>query len=121
MPEQQELKQKVDEKAEAFAKAVKNSEEYKEFQEAREEVQNDEGAKSLIQEYQSKQMKFQQEGMSPDLMEEMKEAQDKMQENKKVQKLQNAEENFIGMLQESNKEICENLSMSFGDLGGGCC
>jgi len=121
MSETQSPEQAVEQKLQAFVDAIADSETYQQFMEANEQLENDEEAMQLLNEYRQKQRQMQM-NFDQSLMAELQEIQQEMAENETLQAHQQAQTELVELLQETNEVISEPLGMEFAQSsGGGCC
>ena len=121
MSETQSPEQAVEQKLQAFVDAVSDSEAYQQFMEANDALENDEEAMELLNEYRQKQRQMQM-NFDQSLMAELQEIQEEMDENETIQQHQQAQNELVELLQQTNNVISEPLGMEFAQSsGGGCC
>jgi cell fate (sporulation/competence/biofilm development) regulator YlbF (YheA/YmcA/DUF963 family) len=114
--------QAVEETLRAFIDTVEDSETYKKFVAANERLEADTEAMALLQEYQQKKQQIQRGGFEESAMSELRELREEMDDNETIQAQQEVQEAFIGLLQETNDVISEQIGREFAQsLGGGCC
>lgn len=117
------------EKAEELGEEIVESSEYTELQAAQEAMQGDEDAKALLDEFQAKQKQLQMAQMngqqaSQEQQQELQSLQAKMQENAKIKKFMEAQEEFNKVMETVNQVISSAIQ---GDeegaepQQGGCC
>ncbi len=121
MSEAQSVEDDVEAKLQTFVDALVDSETYQQFMDANEQLENDEKAMALLEEYHQKQQLMQQ-SFDQSLMAELQEIQQKMAENETIQQHQQAQNELVELLQQTNDIISEPLGMEFAQSsGGGCC
>ncbi len=114
--------QAVEETLQTFIDTVKDSETYEEFMTANERLEEDSEAMALLKQYQQKQRQMQMGGFDESIMSELRELQEEMNDNETIQAHREAQEAFVGLLQETNDAISEQIGREFAQsLGGGCC
>ncbi|WP_138005567.1 halo-CC-star protein HcsL [Halalkalirubrum salinum] len=121
MSETQSAEDAVEGKLQAFIDAVEDSETYQQFMAANQQLENDDEAMELLNEYRQKQRQMQM-NFDQSLMEDLQEIQNEMSENKTIQQHKAAQTELVELLQETNDVISEPLGMEFAQsTGGGCC
>jgi len=121
MSETQSVEDAVEQKLRAFIDAIEDSKTYQQFMAANEQLENDEEAMELLNEYRQKQQQMQR-NFDQSLMEELQEIQQKMDENETIQQHQAAQSDLIELLQQTNDMISDPIGMEFAQSsGGGCC
>ena len=121
MSETQSAEDAVEEKLQAFINAIENSETYQQFMDANEQLESDEDAMALLDEYRQKQQEMQQ-SFDQELMADLQEIQEAMDENETIQQHQAAQAELIELLQQTNDVISEPIGVEFAQSsGGGCC
>lgn len=108
-------------KAEEFAKAILECEEYKNFIRHNEELQKDERAQRLLNEFQQKQMEMQWSDFDPKILEELKELQIEINNNQTIQKFVNSQNELIDIIRRANNIISSKIGIQFAFSQGGCC
>jgi cell fate (sporulation/competence/biofilm development) regulator YlbF (YheA/YmcA/DUF963 family) len=114
--------------AQAFGKAILNSEAYNNFIKARDQFRIDESAKEAARDYNSVlgdyRMLAQWGGITPEDEIKIEEARKKAMENCVLNDYYTTQENLIGFYQELNNYLSEKLKFNFAELAspaGGCC
>ncbi len=121
MSETQTIEDAVEGKLQAFIDAIEDSETYQEFMAANEQLENDDAAMALLDEYREKQRQLQ-TNFDQELMAELQEIQEELEHNETIQQHRQAQTALIELLQETNDVISEPLGMEFAQsTGGGCC
>ncbi len=121
MSETQSAEAEVEQKLRAFIDAIKDSETYQQFMAASEQLENDEEARALLNNYRQKQRQLQ-TNFDQSLMAELQEIQSKLSENETIQQHRQAQTDLVELLQETNDVISEPIRMEFAQsVGGGCC
>jgi cell fate (sporulation/competence/biofilm development) regulator YlbF (YheA/YmcA/DUF963 family) len=121
MSETQSVEDAVEGKLQAFIGAIEDSETYQQFMAANEQLENDEEAMELLNEYRQKQRQMQM-NFDQSLMGELQEIQEAMEQNETIQQHQAAQSELIELLQETNDVIGEPIGMEFAQSSGGeCC
>jgi cell fate (sporulation/competence/biofilm development) regulator YlbF (YheA/YmcA/DUF963 family) len=121
MSETQSVDDGVEQKLQAFIDAIEDSEAYQRFAAASEELEADDEATTLIDEYQQKHQQLQAD-FDRSLMAELQELQRELSENETIQQHQGAQSDLIELLQQTNDVISEPIGMEFAQSsGGGCC
>lgn len=109
-------------KAKEFAKAIVESEEYKNFIKYNDQLQRDQTAQNLLRQFQQKQMELQWNGFNPNTLEELRDLQIKINKNNTVQNFVKAQQELVDILQRTNKIISGKIGTQFAFFqGGGCC
>lgn len=122
MSEVQSEETAVEAKLQTFIETLTESETYQQFTETSEELENDPEASALLRDFQQKQQQMQREEFDQSVMSELKELQTEMADNETIQRHQDAQEEFIELLQETNSVISEQIGQDFArSTGGGCC
>ncbi|MEF8881774.1 MAG: halo-CC-star protein HcsL [Halapricum sp.] len=105
-----------------FVDAIKASNQYQTYREARERLDGDEDAQQLLKTYQQKQMQLQRGGHDPDLMEELRDLRQQLDDNETISTYMQAEEELVTMLERTNDAISDKIGEEFArSMGGGCC
>ena len=121
MSEAQSPEQAVEQKLQTFVDAIADSETYQQFMEANEQLENDEEAMQLLNEYRQKQRQMQM-NFDQSLMAELQELQNQLSENETIQQHRQAQTALVELLQQTNNVISEPIGMEFAQSsGGGCC
>ena len=121
MSETQSAEDAVEEKLQAFIDAIEDSETYQQFMAATEQLEADDEAMALLDEYRQKQQQLQQ-SFDQSLMAELQELQEELSDNETIQQHRAAQSDLIELLQETNDVISEPIGMEFAQSsGGGCC
>ena len=121
MSEAQSVEDTVEAKLQTFVDALVDSETYQQFMDANEQLENDEKAMALLEEYRQKQRQLQ-TNFDQSLMAELQEIQQEMVENETIQQHRAAQTELIELLQETNDVISEQIGIEFAQSsGGGCC
>ena len=111
----------VEAKLRAFIDAIEDSETYQQFVAASEQLEADDDATQLLDEYQQKQRQLQQ-GFDQSLMADLQEIQTQMAENEAIQQHRVAQSELVALLQETNDVISDRIGREFAQsTGGGCC
>ena len=111
----------VEAKLQAFVDTIEDSETYKQFVEASEQLEADREAMELLETYRQKQQQLQQ-NFDQELMAELQELQSDLSNNETIQQHRAAQSELIELLQETNYIISEPIGMEFAQTsGGGCC
>jgi len=122
MSQQLSNEEAVEQKLQTFIETIKGSEVYQDFMNANERLEEDSEAMALLQEYQQKQRQMQMGGFDESVMSELRELQEEMNDNETIQAHREAQEAFVGLLQETNDVISERIGREFAQsMGGGCC
>jgi|AntDeeMinimDraft_5_1070356.scaffolds.fasta_scaffold10957_2 cell fate (sporulation/competence/biofilm development) regulator YlbF (YheA/YmcA/DUF963 family) len=122
MSQQLSNEEAVEQKLQTFIETIKDSEVYQDFMNANERLEEDSEAMALLQEYQQKQRQMQMGGFDESVMSELRELQEEMNDNETIQAHREAQEAFVGLLQETNDVISERIGREFAQsMGGGCC
>lgn len=116
------------EKAKSFAKILALSREFQEFHSTQEKLKQDEGARSLLEQFQKKQREVQEarmrgRGFSGDAINEIERLQRKLQSNSTIMEWAQAQQDAIGLIQDTNQEISRAAGFDFGQSsssGGPC-
>jgi len=117
----QNAEEGVERKLRAFVDAIADSETYQQFMEANEQLENDEEAMQLLNEYRQKQRQMQM-NFDQSLMAELQEIQTELSENETIQQHKAAQTELVELLQQTNNVISEPIGMEFAQSsGGGCC
>lgn len=112
----------VDAQLAEFIETVRNSDSYQQFIERQRQLQSDEKAQQLLQEYQMKQQQLQRDGFDDDTMSELREIKAGIDDNETIAELRRAEDELISLLEETNDIISEKIGQEFArTTGGGCC
>jgi len=122
MSESQSVEDGVEKRLQTFVDALVDSETYQEFMDANEQLENDEEAMQLLDEYRQKQQQLQQ-NFDQSLMAELQDIQNEMAENETIQQHRAAQTALVELLGETNDVIIsEPIGMEFAQSsGGGCC
>ena len=121
MSESQSVEDGVEKRLQTFVDAIADSETYQEFMDANEQLENDEEAMQLLDEYRQKQQQLQQ-NFDQSLMAELQDIQNEMAENETIQQHRAAQTALVELLGETNDVISEPIGMEFAQSsGGGCC
>jgi len=121
MSEAKPAEDAVEGKLQAFVDALVDSETYQQFIEANEQLETDDEAKQLLNEYRQKQRQMQM-NFDQSLMAELQEIQEELEQNETIQQHQAAQTALVELLQETNELISKPLGMEFAQsTGGGCC
>ena len=121
MSEAQSAEDAVEGKLQTFVDAIADSETYQQFMEANEQLENDDEAMALLNEYRQKQRQLQ-TNFDQSLMAELQEIQQELSENDTIQQHRAAQTELVELLQQTNDVISEPLGMEFAQSsGGGCC
>lgn len=114
--------------AQAFGKAIRQSEAYNNFLNAREQFRNDESAKEVARQYNAVlndyQMRARFGGVTPDDEAKIEEARKIARQNVVLDNYYLSQENLIAFYQELNAYISDKLKFDFASLAkpaGGCC
>ncbi len=107
------------EKAKSFAKILASSQEFQKFYSAEEKLNRDKEAQSLLEQFKKKQREFQEERMSGrdvrgDIVAEIQLLQDKLQSNPTIMAWSEAQQDAIGLIQETNQVISYSAGFDFG-------
>lgn len=109
-------------KAKDFAQGIVGCKEYKEFMQAFERLKKDGEAQDLLERFQEKQSWLQGNGFKPALMEELRELQMAINQNKVVQEFERSQQDLVALLVRANTLISATIGVQFAyPLGGGCC
>lgn len=116
------------EKAKSFAKILVSSREFQEFHSAQEKLKKDKEAQTLLEQFQRKQKEFQEarmRGGNPfdKISAEMESLQLRLQNNSSIMEWARAEQDSIGLIQETNQIISNVAGFDFGrssSSGGPC-
>lgn len=121
MSTQQSTEEAIDETLTAFLDTLEESETYQQFVEANEQLENDQEAMALLQEFQQKQQQMQR-SFDQSVMQELQELKEEMSENETIQQHQKAQQEFVELLQETDDAVSEHIGEQFAQsTGGGCC
>lgn len=115
-------------KARSFAKVLASSQAFQEFYSAQGKFEQDKEAQSLLEQFQRKQREFEEarmrrRGFSGDAMAEVQSLQGKLQSNSTIMEWARAQQDAIGLIQETNQVISEAARFDFGQnssTGGPC-
>ena len=118
----------IAEKARSFAQVLASSREFQEFHSTQEKLNQDEEAQSLLKQFQQKQREFQEArmrggGFSGEAVSEVERLQLKLQSNPTIMEWASAQQDAIGLIQETNQVISEAAGLDFGQSsssGGPC-
>jgi|GEM_PF-3179897 len=111
--------QTVIEKAKAFAHALANSQEFRDYYDSQVRLKKDGEARAILEKFQSKQQEFQEvmmtgHGKSDTLLEEIVELQKKLQANDTIVNWIQAEQVAIRLIREANDVISREAGFDFG-------
>jgi len=116
------MEEEIKNKTKEFANAILECEEYKAFMENSEKLNKNSEAQKLLKESQEKQMVLRFNGFNPSLMDELRELQIKINQNKIIQDFAKSQDELISLLKRTNTVISMRIGMQFGfSSGGGCC
>lgn len=120
----QMINKKLDpiDKSKEFAHAILESNEYKSFISASNNLEKNEESNVLIKKFQEKQMEFRRSNFNPSLMDELRELQLKINQNKTILQFSKTQEELVKLLKRTNNIIRTKIGMQFaqGRSGGGC-
>lgn len=116
------------EKAKSFAKILASSREFQEFYSAQEKLKQDKEAQSLLEQFQKKQREVQEArmrgiGFSGEAVAEIQRLQHKLQNNSTIMAWAQAQQDAIGLIQDTNQVISNAAGFDFGQnssSGGSC-
>ena len=112
----------VESQLQVFLDTLRDSETYRQFIEATEQLQADPEATALVREYQQKQQRMEENGFDQSIMSELRELQSEISNNEIVQQQRAAETELIELLQETNEVISDSIGQEFAQSQGrGCC
>lgn len=116
------------EKAKSFAKVLASSQESQEFYSVQEKLKQNEEAQSLLEKFQDKQREVWEAQMggrvlSEEAIGEIKKLQLKLQANPTIMEWARAQQDVIGLIQDTNQVISDAVGFDFGQssLSGGPC
>ncbi|AUX08078.1 hypothetical protein AArcSl_0425 [Halalkaliarchaeum desulfuricum] len=122
MSEQQSTHDEVNARLHEFVEAIRDSKQYRRFVDARERLDDDEGAQQLLRRFQQKQMQLQRGGHDPEVMAELRDIQQEMNDDETISEYMQAEEELIALLDRTNDVISDRIGEEFArSMGGGCC
>jgi cell fate (sporulation/competence/biofilm development) regulator YlbF (YheA/YmcA/DUF963 family) len=118
----------IAEKAKSFAKILALSKEFQEFHSAQEKLKQDKEAQSLLEQFQKKQREVREarmsgRGYSGNAFDEIERLQHKLQFNSTIMEWAQAQQDAIGLIQDTNQEISRAAGFDFGQSsssGGPC-
>lgn len=118
----------IEEKARSFAKILALSREFQDFHFAKEKINQDVEAQSLLKQFQKKQQEVQEarirgRGFSGNALSEIEKIQRKLQSNSTIMTLAQAQQDAIGLIQDINQVISRAAGFDFGQnssSGGPC-
>ena len=108
-------------KANEFASAIRETDEYKAYASALKAFQGDLPAKRLIATFQSRQRRLQLGRFEPTLMDELKLLNEQISGNMVIQSLGAAEWDLVMLLEETDDLISQRIGRKFTKSAGGCC
>jgi cell fate (sporulation/competence/biofilm development) regulator YlbF (YheA/YmcA/DUF963 family) len=116
------MEEEIKSKTKEFAKAILECEEYRAFIENAEKLNKNAEAQKLLKEFQENQIVLRWNGFNPALMDELRELQTKINQNKTIQDFSKSQDELISLLKRTNTVISMRIGMQFGfSSGGGCC
>lgn len=113
------------EKAKSFAKILASSREFQEFHSAQEKLKQDKEAWSLLEKFQKIQQEVQQarmggRGFSEEALDEVQRLQRKLQNNSTIMAWAQAQQDAIGLIQDTNQVISNAAGFDFGQSSSSC-
>ncbi|EMA40237.1 halo-CC-star protein HcsL [Halobiforma nitratireducens] len=104
-----------------FVDAIKTSDQYETYVDARERLDDDQEAQQLLQRYQQKQARLQRGGFDQDTMAELRELKERMDDDETISAYMQAEAALIDLLERTNDVISDRIGEEFARSMGGCC
>lgn len=118
---EQSTQESIEEKLESFLEMLEDSEKYQRFIDANRQLEDDEEAMALLEEFQQKQSQLQ-DGFDRSVMQELQDIKQEMSENGTIQQHKAAQEEFVELLRQTDEVITEKIGRKFAQsTGGGCC
>ena len=112
----------VESQLQVFLDTLRDSETYRQFIEATEQLQADPEATALVREYQQKQQRMEENGFDQSIMSELRDLQTEISNNEIIQQQRTAETELVELLQETNEVISDSIGQEFTQSQGGeCC
>ncbi|MDZ7850106.1 MAG: YlbF family regulator [Halodesulfurarchaeum sp.] len=111
----------IDTRLRTFVEAIKDSDRYRTFLDAREDLDEDENAQDLLRQYQQKQVLLERGGRDPEVLSELRDVRREMADNETITRYRRAESELIEMLEQTNDAISERIGEEFARSTGGCC
>jgi cell fate (sporulation/competence/biofilm development) regulator YlbF (YheA/YmcA/DUF963 family) len=112
----------VESQLQVFLDTLRDSETYRQFIEATEQLQADPEATALVREYQQKQQRMEENGFDQSIMSDLQDLQTEISNNDIIQQQRTAETELIELLRETNEVISDSIGQEFAQSqGGGCC
>jgi cell fate (sporulation/competence/biofilm development) regulator YlbF (YheA/YmcA/DUF963 family) len=120
--QEQEIRQDVERRVWAFARAIVNTLEYRSFMDANAALQQDREARSLLQQYQLKTNEVQHRGYDAASLDELKALQVRVRSNGTLTAYYTAQAAVVACLTQTNDRISEKIGQQFAQARkGGCC
>ncbi len=112
----------IESKVKAFARAILDSHEYKEFLDAEKALQQDKTALSLLEELESKRREFTL-GADETVLEEVAVLQEKIRKDESISRYEEAQNRLLSLLAQADRLISSKIGAMFAQPTGrgGCC
>jgi cell fate (sporulation/competence/biofilm development) regulator YlbF (YheA/YmcA/DUF963 family) len=113
----------VKQKTEEFAEAILQCEEYITFLSSHESFTSNNEVQELLRTFRSKRNDLYGNRFSPTLMDELKDLQEKINNNAVIQEYEAAQSDLVELLKRTNTIISGNIGIQFAytEKGGSCC
>jgi cell fate (sporulation/competence/biofilm development) regulator YlbF (YheA/YmcA/DUF963 family) len=113
----------VKQKTEEFAEAILQCEEYISFLSSHESFTSNNEVQELLRTFRSKRNDLYGNRFSPTLMDELKDLQEKINNNAVIQEYEAAQSDLVELLKRTNTIISGNIGIQFAytEKGGSCC
>lgn len=122
MSEPQSGEPAVEEALQTFLDTIQDSKTFQEFVEAKEQLEADAEAAELHRTYQQKQQELQENVFDQSVMSELRDLQTEVSNDETIQRYQEAQQELIDLLNQTNNVISEQIGEEFAQsVGGGCC
>lgn len=122
MSEPQSGEPAVEEALQTFLDTIQDSKTFQEFVEAKEQLEADAEAAELHRTYQQKQQELQENVFDQSVMSELRDLQTEVSNDETIQRYQEAQQELIDLLNQTNNVISKQIGEEFAQsVGGGCC
>ena len=113
----------VKQKTEEFAEAILQCEDYITFLSSHESFTSNNEVQELLRTFRSKRNDLYGNRFSPTLMDELKDLQEKINNNAVIQEYEAAQSDLVELLKRTNTIISGNIGIQFAytEKGGSCC
>lgn len=112
----------VEESLQAFIETLCESESYRQFVDASEQLEADDEAQALLEAYHQKQQQLQADEFDSSIMNELQELQTELSNDDTIQQHRAAQAELVALLEQTNDVISKQIGQEFAQsLGGGCC